>query len=1374
MKRILSLLLVFVLLLGVLPMGTVSAATYSGNVGSLKWSLDTATGKLTISGNGAMPNYEKAYSYGWFDYEEYIKTVSISEGVTSIGDYAFYSYPNLTKMSLNRTVTSIGQYAFYNCDALTTTDTGSVQSLGACAFYGCDGLTSVSVSGQTTTMGSAAYASCKNLATVIVGNGAYIGDSAFSGCTKLSTVYFSTEVSTIGSNAFASCPIETITLPAGLKTIGGGAFSTCTKLTSVTIPANVSYIGENPFQNCNALTGIYVADGNQYYKSVSGVLYDIGGTTILSYPEGKTSSSFYAESTVNSVAPKAFYGCTNLGYVTFSSDLTKIGKSAFENCYGLLSVSFSGTVQTVSELAFSGCTKLRSISLSGVELIDKNAFDTCKSMTSLSIEGSPKIADEAFAQCYALCYLDLGDTYEIGYRAFYETALRAFTLPASVRLVGREAFGYCLDMTTITVLNPGCKFYGTDYAETFWGYDDAVYTFHGYENSSVKAYADLFGHNFTAHSFDENEKCTRCGCEPYTYDDGFWSYEAASGVAYIYGFGETVSSYHYNGPQSWQDFNYAITALVMGNDVKVINGSAFQDQKAMETLNLVNVEEIKPGAFYGCTSLERLYLPDTLVTLGEQAFSGCTSLLSAVLRPNVESVGYNAFSGCSTLLEVDVLNPNCYISDYQCTLGDPEITTIFGFVPSTAYDYATKYGYQFVALDGCEYGYHNYEVINSTPAGCEAAGEVVYKCTGCEESYSEVLEPLGHDMAEEITPPTCTQQGYTLHFCLRCGYSYQDTYIEPNDHNYIGVTTMPTCAEGGYTEYTCHGCGDSYTADYTDPLGHNYMPWIAEPKCTEGGYTEYTCQNCGDHYITDYTDPLGHDYQAQLTMPTCTEGGYTFYVCLNCNDGYTADYTEPTGHEYIAFVTDPSCYEGGYTTYSCLYCNDSYTSDYTEATGHIYEAYVQYPTCSEGGYTNYFCHGCGDSYTADYTEPTGHIYRDGYCIDCGQPDPKGEAPDPAVFSDVSSGSWYKAAVDYAVANGLMNGTGNHKFEPNTPMSRAMLVTVLWRYEGEILEGTNSFTDVRNGQWYTEAVAWAAYNGIVGGVGNNRFDPDGKITREQLATILFRYCNSKGIDTAARADLSSFPDGSKVSAYARDALSWAVAVGLVTGTQNGSRTYLDPQGNATRAQVATILMRFIENVASGSTEAPPSGSGYGAVLREAMEAYGSNAEGLLYDIDGNGVLELVLIFLVPADSDDPYSMPATAYSVYTMQGETVVPLMENQTLYAHAGGSGGWVGVVEMDGDQFFAAYDDGGEVGWWYGGWEIYRISGTGMGLQTAVDFLQVTDENGAIDYAQSYAIFNGERFGYEAYESWVSSVTQISSIDGFGSNLEALLAQLS
>ena len=178
--------------------------------------------------------------------------------------------------------------------------------------------------------------------------------------------------------------------------------------------------------------------------------------------------------------------------------------------------------------------------------------------------------------------------------------------------------------------------------------------------------------------------------------------------------------------------------------------------------------------------------------------------------------------------------------------------------------------------------------------------------------------------------------------------------------------------------------------------------------------------------------------------------------------------------------------------------------------------------------------------------------------------------------DVNPKEWYHPYVDYAVTHGLFGGTSANTFEPESAMTRAMLVTVLWRYEGKPMGYQNTFSDVnaKNGSWYIDAVAWAAANGIVGGVGNNKFDPDGNITREQMATILFRYAKKKGIDTSKRGDLSGFPDGSKVESWAKDAVQWTVAEGII----GGSDGKLLPQGSATRAQVATILMRYIEKTA----------------------------------------------------------------------------------------------------------------------------------------------------------------------------------------------------
>ena len=184
----------------------------------------------------------------------------------------------------------------------------------------------------------------------------------------------------------------------------------------------------------------------------------------------------------------------------------------------------------------------------------------------------------------------------------------------------------------------------------------------------------------------------------------------------------------------------------------------------------------------------------------------------------------------------------------------------------------------------------------------------------------------------------------------------------------------------------------------------------------------------------------------------------------------------------------------------------------------------------------------------------------------------------APYTDASPDSWYASAVRYTYDNGLMNGTGEYSFEPESSMTRAMLVTVLWRYAGSPAGWENPFTDVLNGSWFTQAVAWAAENGIVNGVGNHKFEPNSNITREQMAAILFRYAAKSGFDTSARGNLDQYPDRGDVSGYAVEPLSWAVAEGLIKGTDNGNGILLDPQGNATRAQVATIIMRFIRTAA----------------------------------------------------------------------------------------------------------------------------------------------------------------------------------------------------
>ena len=179
------------------------------------------------------------------------------------------------------------------------------------------------------------------------------------------------------------------------------------------------------------------------------------------------------------------------------------------------------------------------------------------------------------------------------------------------------------------------------------------------------------------------------------------------------------------------------------------------------------------------------------------------------------------------------------------------------------------------------------------------------------------------------------------------------------------------------------------------------------------------------------------------------------------------------------------------------------------------------------------------------------------------------------FADVKESDWFYAAVKYANENGLMNGTSTTTFAPNATLTRAMLVTILYRYAGEpAVTGQNPFSDVAAGQWYTDAIIWANANGIVEGYGGGLFGTDDNITREQLAVILYRFAQKMGLDVSKSANLSGYTDADSISDWALDAMKWANANGLINGR---TTTTLEPGGTATRAEAATILMRFLENV-----------------------------------------------------------------------------------------------------------------------------------------------------------------------------------------------------
>lgn len=177
------------------------------------------------------------------------------------------------------------------------------------------------------------------------------------------------------------------------------------------------------------------------------------------------------------------------------------------------------------------------------------------------------------------------------------------------------------------------------------------------------------------------------------------------------------------------------------------------------------------------------------------------------------------------------------------------------------------------------------------------------------------------------------------------------------------------------------------------------------------------------------------------------------------------------------------------------------------------------------------------------------------------------------FTDVSEGDWFYKPVRYCHENSLMQGTTETTFSPHQPASRAMIVSILWRLEGAPDTGTVTFSDVPANQYYADAVAWAASKGIVSGYDTEHFVPDAPVSREQLASILYRYAAYREWDTTITTMLDSFADANAISPYAEDALSWAASHNIISGMEDN---LLTPQGEATRAQVAAILMNLCKN------------------------------------------------------------------------------------------------------------------------------------------------------------------------------------------------------
>ena len=579
--------------------------------------------------------------------------------------------------------------------------------------------------------------------------------------------------------------------------------------------------------------------------------------------------------------------------------------------------------------------------------------------------------------------------------------------------------------------------------------------------------------------------------------------------------------------------------------VTAIGDLAFESCKALTAAPIPEtVTAIDKAAFTGCTALTDVTIPAGVSTIPEDCFRGCTALADIDLPGTVTSVGHNAFTGCTALKDV-----RCYGAAPAVEPGNSEAHS---FEPATV-------------------TVHYNPAMNWT---LDADG----KWQGYTVSDKGACTHTDYDTTERTVPATCGEAGRVDTICSNCGEVISTRELPPtgaHDWDDGTVTTAPTETTPGVRTFTCSGCDQTRTETIPATGAHDYrFTKTVDPTCTDGGYDLYTCSGCGATERRNLTDAAGHKWDGGTvtTAPTETTPGVRTFTCSGCDQTRTETIPATGAHDYrFTKTVDPTCTDGGYDLYTCSGCGATERRNLTDAAGHKWDGgtVTTAPTETTPGVRTFTCTVCSQTRTEA-------IPATGASTCTGGP----SCPSYGLHDVAGPDYWAHKGIDYCVRNRLMSGVGAGTFSPDTACTRAQIVKILYNLSGNQTDYSYyylPFTDVAPGAWYYNAVAWAYCNDVTSGTSATTFTPNAAITRQQLVTFLYRYTVKYAPEfTGNAAPISAFPDAGSVANWAYAAMSWAVGNGLIKGNaHDNGLDYLDPNGSATRAQTATIIMRYCQ-------------------------------------------------------------------------------------------------------------------------------------------------------------------------------------------------------
>ena len=604
------------------------------------------------------------------------------------------------------------------------------------------------------------------------------------------------------------------------------------------------------------------------------------------------------------------------------------------------------------------------------------------------------------------------------------------------------------------------------------------------------------------------------------------------------------------------DFGLAgdgLTAITLPDGLQTLGRGAFDACASLSGMTLpAAITAVPAKCFDDCTKLLTVDYKGEVTAIGERAFEGCKSLTKAPIPAAVTALGNSAFNGCVALTDVTLPGGVTAVPDacfQDCTaLADMKL-------PGTV----TSVGHN--AFTGC---------TALKDVRCYGAPPTVQPGGAAEHSFEPGIVPIHYnpDPVYGWTFDTDgTWQGYKVSgkgACLHTGYGTTEN------------TVPATCGADGHIDTVCANCGDVIATEIIPATGAH--TWdngtvTTEPTETTPGVRTFTCAVCSQTKTEVIPATGTHTFVFTKNIaPTCTEAGYDLYTCRDCGATEKRNVKPALGHKWDSgtVTTEPTEKDPGTMTYTCTVCGQTKT-EVIPATGphaHVWDegTVTVAPTETTPGVRTYTCTVCGQTRT-EIIPATGSAV-------C----PGGAACPSFRFRDVPAPSnWAHEGIDYCVRHGLMSGFDATTFSPDTVSTRAQIVMILYNLSGDTTDYSKyyvPFTDVRPGTWYYNAVAWGYDKDIVSGMTPTTFAPDGLITREQMAVLLYGYTEKYApAYLGGAASLNGFPDAASVSNWAYAAMSWAVGNGLISGIASDGADYLAPSGGATRAQIAAIMMRY---------------------------------------------------------------------------------------------------------------------------------------------------------------------------------------------------------